>query len=153
MLRISSKDELLNSFRELDRPEVILPNKLEFPLAVIDYFSWVEASGARVYMLFKDRVSGQPLGLVFRRTAVSAEGKARMCDWCHSVRGPNEIGLLSVAASRKQRVGLSLCRDLGCKNRILQPPHTYDLRESLAREEKLMRVLDRASQFARRCLL
>ncbi len=61
MIRILSEQQLLSAFREFDQPQVQIPSNLKFPLGLKDYLSWIEPSGHRVYLVFPDSNSGQPM--------------------------------------------------------------------------------------------
>ncbi len=145
MIRIQNEQELRECFRPLDRGEVELPQGLEFPFIVRDYFSWTEPSGFRVFLVMTDRTNRQGLGIVFRRDQ-SSNDMARMCDWCHSVSGGNSITLLTAASSERKRVGIHLCRDLGCKQKV----------EALVDDgiltpyQRMRRITDRMVEFARK---
>jgi hypothetical protein len=41
-----------------------------------------------------------------------------MCDWCHAYGSSDEIGLLTAEASSKRRVGVHLCLDLRCGEKL-----------------------------------
>ncbi|MBC7691238.1 MAG: FBP domain-containing protein [Methylotenera sp.] len=150
--KISSETELLNCFRDLDRDEVLLTQELSFPIIVTDYLTWLEPSGVRAYLVFKDRSEGAPLGISFRRDQGPGVSPA-MCEWCHSVRSGESIGLLSATASSKRRVGIQLCRDLSCKAKVLaEAPGVSDLSSTVSAEAKLAGVVGRMTDFARRQL-
>lgn len=149
MNRISSEQELLECFRLLDRDEVEIPRSIQFPLNVKDYFSWIEPSGARAYLLFPDGEQEQLKGIVFRRGPVGTPPV--MCEWCHSV-GAGEIGLLTATASSNRRVGLHLCRNLDCKEKASSTPGINDLPEGLDADEKIRRITARMSDFSRKHL-
>ncbi len=149
--RFATPEKLLECFRDLDRDQVQLPHDMVFPLVVRDYLSWIEPSGARVYLVFDDPFSSLgPVGVVFKRTSSSGDSPAQMCQWCHSVRGGGRVGLLTATAGRKRRVGVYLCRDLDCREKIFgKRPDVNDLRESLGKSQRLDRVLEKMSDFAR----
>lgn len=148
MIRITSENELLNLFRPIDRDEVQVPADMTFPLIVRDYIKWIEPSGHRAYLVFLDPDQPQALGVVFRRTS-SSDSPAQMCQWCHSVRSGNGVGLLTSSSGTRRRVGLYLCRDLGCKEQLTEGPRVNDMRETLDVEQKMQRVLRRMADFAK----
>jgi hypothetical protein len=41
-----------------------------------------------------------------------------MCDWCHASGSSNEIGMLTTVASSKRRVGVNVCLDLRCAEKL-----------------------------------
>ncbi len=152
MIRITSENQLLDSFRTIDRDQVALPKDLQFPLAVKDYMSWVEPSGHRVYLVFEDSASGHPMGIVFQRTHAAPETSASMCQWCHKVSSGSKVSLLTATANRNHRVGVHLCSDLNCRENVLTPPGVNDFYESLSGQERVQRVLQRMGEFAKRNL-
>ena len=148
MIRISSEAELRQTFREIDRDQVFLPASFPFPLAIKNFKSWVEPSGHRVYLVFED-VQTQARGIVFQRTAGSAEAAPAMCQWCNTVRGGSGVSLLTATASTNRRVGIHLCSDLNCGVGDNPAPSTNDLRESLSKAERMQRLMKRIQDFAR----
>jgi hypothetical protein len=152
MIRIATSQDLLDSFRPLDRKEPFdLPEDLKFPLLVRGYHAWTEPSGARTFLVFEEPGARFPLGIVFRRDQSAGVGP-RMCEWCHSVRSGSEVGLLTASASATRRVGLNLCRGLECREKILRPPGADDVPELVSPAERMRRVLLRMSKFARQNL-
>lgn len=152
MLRISSVEEMKQSFRPIDQEEVQFPAEMTFPLLVRDYLAWVEPSGHRTYLVFADPAGQKARGIVFRRGHQSADSPAVMCDWCHSVRGRGTVGLLTATVSPTHRIGLNLCRDLSCKEKLDKPPSANDVFESIPADDKKRRLVERMSVFARRNL-
>jgi hypothetical protein len=152
MLRIASQEQLLDKFRDIDRDQVQIPPTFRFPLAVKDYLSWVEPSGHRVYLLFEDVSSGDPMGVVFQRTHGAHDTAAAMCQWCHTVRPGPAVGLLTASVDRNHRIGIHLCTNLNCRENTLKEPGIHDLRESLGKYERLHRILERMTDFAHRNL-
>lgn len=149
MIKITSENQLLETFRSLDRDQVQVPAEFKFPLAVKDYLSWIEPSGHRVYLVFEDTASGLPLGVVFERTPAPPSTPASMCQWCHSVRSGTGVSLLTTAASKNRRVGLHLCTDLNCRERAMGAPGIHDFNESLSGVEKVKQVVRRMNEFAK----
>lgn len=152
MIRIASEKELLESFRLIDRAEVELPGNGRFPMVIRDYLAWSEPSGNRLFLVLADRERQLPLGIVFRRDQSGGSGPARMCEWCHAVRSGDGVTLLTAASSSHRRVGLNLCRDLSCKDRLEEAPGVDDLPRLLSDQERLRRILRRMSAFARQNL-
>ena len=150
MFRIASEKELLESFRPLEREEVILSEPLRFPLFVKDYLTWIEPAGNRVYLVFNDRNSGPPLGIVFRRDQSTGGTVGRMCEWCHSVGASDSVSLLTATVSSKRRVGIQLCRDLSCKEKMESNPVADDFSGSLTSRERVQKIVKKISLFARR---
>jgi hypothetical protein len=153
MIRITDENQLLDTFRALDREHVQLPSHgLEFPLALRDYVSWTEPSGHRAFLVFNDPANGMPKGIVFTRSRGLSDVPASMCEWCHSVRGGNLVALLTAASAKNRRVGVNVCADLDCKHQLEETPGVNDLRESLEPHEKRRRLLERIARFAQRNL-
>ncbi len=116
---LQSEAELLKAFRPRDKKVFDLPQQVSYPLVVRDYHSWTDEYGARAYVVFMDPVSNRPLGIVFRRDG-GENGPGRLCEWCHSYGSSQEIGLLMAERNSKTQVGISLCRDLSCRQKIQQ---------------------------------
>jgi hypothetical protein len=119
MFRLETDRTLIESFRARDRRVIEMPSGVTFPLFVRDYLAWTETSGARVYLVFTAPGSRKPIGLIFRRDASDAGApSSRICDWCHSYGSSYEVGLLTTDATSKRRVGVTLCLDLRCKEKL-----------------------------------
>ena len=120
MFQIETEKQLLNSFRPRDRKHVELPKGVKFPLYVPDYLAWTEQSGLRVFVVFARPGSRTPIGIAFRREQGEKGLAARVCDWCNSYGSGLEIGLMLADLNSKHRVGLGLCLDLRCREKIEQ---------------------------------
>ena len=119
MFRFETDRALIESFRPRDRRVIEMPEGIRFPLFVRDYLAWTETSGARVYLVFTAPGSRKPIGLIFRRDGSDAGApSSRICDWCHSYGSASEVGLLTTDVNNKRRVGVSLCLDLRCKQKL-----------------------------------
>ncbi|WP_434389974.1 FBP domain-containing protein [Melittangium boletus] len=118
MFLIETEKDLLQSFRPRDREKVEVPKGLKFPLFVRDYFAWVEPAGTRVFLVCPSPDKTRPMGLAFRRDSQGSSMPSQMCDWCHTYGSSNEIGLLSTDVNSKRRVGVNLCLDLRCKEKL-----------------------------------
>lgn len=124
VFNIESEDEIAPFFRPRDRKKVILPRGLELPMRVQYYFTWGESSGVYRYLLFKKPGWENPMGLVFRRGDQSMHaGTGRLCDWCHGYGSSDQIGLLTTAVNSKRTVGMMLCLDLSCGDKIENGPN------------------------------
>lgn len=146
MFLIPSETDLVSAFRPRDRKALELPEGASFPMTVRDYLAWVEPTGVRVFLVFQDPASKRPLGIAFRRDGAGGGGNGgRMCDWCHSWGASQDIGLLTTARNSKRRVGVGLCMDLRCRDKIEQ---SADLAGRSAVEAR-KRVLERMVRFAR----
>ena len=147
MFRIQSQSDLLECFRISERDDVELPESSRFPILVKDYYSWVEPSGAKVYLVFSDSGGKNPVGVVFRRGS-SSTGPS-MCEWCHSVGGGEGVALLTASASASRRVGIHVCSDLSCAEKISANPGANDFPKSGSSRERMRGVLERMSKFVR----
>ncbi|MFP2902225.1 FBP domain-containing protein [Corallococcus sp. 4LFB] len=118
MFRIESEKELLRAFRSRDRKYVELPKGTQLPLFVRDYLAWVDPYGVRVFLVFVAPGSKHLTGIAFRRAQQGDPTLApKMCDWCWTSTDA-EIGLLTTDVDSKRRVGVNLCLDLRCGERL-----------------------------------
>jgi FBP C-terminal treble-clef zinc-finger len=118
VFRLETDRALIESFRARDRRVIEMPAEVTFPLFVRDYLAWTETSGARVYLVFAAPGSRKPIGIIFRRDTSDSGGTSRICDWCHSTGSSSEVGLLTTDVDNKVRVGVCLCVDLRCKEKL-----------------------------------
>ena len=117
MFKLDTEDQLLEAFRPRDRKHVELAPEVKLPLFVRDYVAWTHPAGGRVYVVFSVP-GGVPTGLVFDTDSGGGPPVPHMCDWCHHTGLGNQVGMLSAYLNARKRVGVLLCRDLGCKDRI-----------------------------------
>ncbi|RKH03633.1 FBP domain-containing protein [Corallococcus carmarthensis] len=118
MFRIESEKELLRAFRSRDRKYVELPKGTRLPLFVRDYLAWVDPYGVRVFLVFVAPGGKTPTGIAFRRDQQGDPTLApKMCDWCMTPTGA-EVGLLTTDVDSKRRVGVIVCLDLRCGERL-----------------------------------
>ena len=148
MTEIASEAELLQCFRAVDRGEVEPPARL--PSEITDCFAWT--FGPRAFLLFRDRSTALPKGLVFHRNNGAVPDVPAMCEWCHVVRGHGEVKLLSVAIDDRRRVGLYLCHDLSCVQKARELPGPDDLNVGLASDVRIRKIMQRIGTFASRRL-
>ncbi|MCP3140897.1 FBP domain-containing protein [Pyxidicoccus xibeiensis] len=119
MFRIETEKELLNAFRSRDRKHVELPKGTKLPLFVRDYLAWVDPYGVRIFLLFSPPGSTRPMGIAFRRDQQGDKALAsRVCEWCHAHGTADQIGLLTTDVDAKRRVGVNLCLDLRCNEKL-----------------------------------
>jgi len=145
MLLIRNAHELMEAFRPRDLRIFELPDEDAYPLLVRDYRSWVESGGNRVYLVYEDPATGKARGVVFRRSdAGLSAAMGHMCDWCHSTGTADEIGLLTADESARRRVGIVVCRDLRCRERVTEAADRAGRDATEARR----RVLERIARFA-----
>lgn len=114
-----TEDELLKSFRPRDRKHVEPPKWMKFPCPLGHYLAWTEPSGVRIFLVFMHPVRKSPIGIAFRRDQQGSLGSAAgVCDWCHDHGPSDRIGLLTATVDSKKRVGVSLCLDLSCVQKL-----------------------------------
>lgn len=141
MFRFATEEELRKTFRPRDRKTLELPVGLRFPLILRASLAWVDPTGVRAHGVFSTPEG--PLGLSFRRDTTSG---AALCDWCHSYGGQDQVGLVVCERSSKRRVGLWLCRDLGCVQRAEDAADRAGRNSQNARQDVLERVWRFAQQ-------
>jgi hypothetical protein len=119
MFRIESEKEFLNAFRSRDRKVVEPPKGTRFPLFVRDYLAWVDPYGVRVFLVFQAPGNPRPIGIAFRRDQQGDKALvSRLCEWCHASGSADQIGLLTTDLDSKRRVGVNLCLDLRCGEKL-----------------------------------
>lgn len=119
MFRIETEKDFLNAFRSRDRKVVEPPKGTRFPLFVRDYLAWVDPYGVRVFLVFTAPGGQRPIGIAFRRDQQGDKALAlRVCDWCRTSGSADQVGLLTTDVDSKRRVGVNLCLDLRCNERL-----------------------------------
>lgn len=117
MHKLDSDAELIATFRTRDQKLVELPADLTFPLILRDYVAWKHPGGGRLFIVFSPE-NGLPTGVVFDSHGASHAQVPQMCSWCHSLAQGNSVSMLMATQSAKKRVGVFVCGDLGCKQRV-----------------------------------
>lgn len=149
MFRVATEEEFLKAFRPRDRKHVEVPPGTKFPLIVLDYLSWSDPAGARVFVVFAPPGERRPTGIAFRKDqSKGGVNSSRMCEWCHSQGSSDEIALLTTWVNSKKRVGTTLCLDLGCGHRVEEAAD----RSGKNRQQELKKLLARMEQFSREAL-
>lgn len=149
MFRIETEKELLSAFRSRDRKHVEPPKGTRFPLFVRDYLAWVDPYGVRVFLVFSAPGSKRPTGIAFRRDQQGDKASApHVCDWCRASGATDQIGLLTTDVDSKRRVGVNLCLDLRCSERL---ESAMNLAGRSAVEEN-KKLLERMARFATEAL-
>lgn len=116
---IGSETALLNAFRPRDRKRVELPKKLRFPVSFEHYMTWSESAGNYRYLVFRHSKTQALTGIAFKHSHPGGHvSSTRLCDWCHAYGPADQIDLLTVAPNSKRTVGLYLCVDLSCIQKI-----------------------------------
>jgi hypothetical protein len=145
MFRIETEKELLNAFRSRDRKFVELPRGTKFPLFIRDYLAWVDPYGVRVFLVFTAPGSKKPTGIAFRRDQQGDKTVApHVCDWCRTHGTSDQVGLLTTDVDSKRRVGINLCLDLRCNERLESVANLAG--RNLVDETK--RLIERMARFA-----
>ncbi len=114
--KLESEQALLATFRPRDRKRVELPPKLTFPLAVQHCFSWTHPAGGRAYVVFAVK-GGVPTGIAFDHDG-HGPLVPHLCDWCHVAGLGTQVGLLTARLNSKKVIGVHVCSDLRCKQRL-----------------------------------
>ncbi|MBK7859963.1 MAG: FBP domain-containing protein [Archangiaceae bacterium] len=117
MFKLQSEAELVATFRPKDRPTIEVPKELSFPLLVRDYVSWLHPAGGWAFMVFAVP-GGVPTGIVFDTNPGGDIAVPVMCDWCHHSGVGTEVGLLTARLNARKRVGIRVCSDLSCKQKL-----------------------------------
>lgn len=116
MFRLQSEDALRAAFRPKDAALVEPPPGLTYPHLVHSYLSWAHPAGGLVYIVFA-APKGTPTGIAFASNGGSG-AVAQMCDWCHSYGVGSQVSMLTTRLNSKKRVGVVLCSDLSCKQKV-----------------------------------
>src|SRR5689334_3845361 len=90
---------------------------MAFPLFVRDYVAWVHPAGGRTFLVFSVP-GGVPTGIVLDTNGGGDPSVPSMCDWCHCSGAGAPVGLVSARLNSKKRVGVHVCTDLSCKQKI-----------------------------------
>jgi hypothetical protein len=149
MFLIRNAHELMEAFRPRDLQIFELPDEEAYPILVRDYRAWVETGGAKVYLVYEDPTTGRARGVVFRRSEAGLHGRlGHMCNWCYSTGSADEIGLLTADESERRRVGVVVCRDLRCRERIEEAGNRAGRNIAEARTQ----LVERIARFANEAL-
>lgn len=140
MFELSTEAALVATFRAVDRRRVELSDDLRLPIVVNDYLAW--PFGKRVFLVFA-LPGAAPRGIVFDAEEPGPPGH-HMCDWCQQIGLGARVGLLTARRDRERTVGVLVCSDLGCRDRL------EDLadRRGVDVAPKIHSLLTRMSRFA-----
>lgn len=144
MFKLTDEEALGRAFRPRDRRLLELPRGLAFPLVVHDYLAWAHPAGGRVFLVFA-APGGRPVGIAFDTNGQSAAVPA-MCDWCRSSALGRQVGLLSTWADGKRRVGVNVCTDLSCKQKLAEAADLGGYSDRPAVEQVIARMARFASE-------
>jgi hypothetical protein len=144
MFKLDSAEALRAAFRPKDRDALDLDPALSFPLLVRHYLAWRQPSGAYVYLLFAIP-GGAPTGIAFE-TNGGAGSVPQMCDWCHGTG--TQVALLVAKVSGLKRVGVHVCADLTCREKLEDAAN----RSGRSVLPELERLVERMGRFASEAL-
>lgn len=116
VFKLDAEAALVSTFRPKDRKLVEVSAELLFPLAVKDYLAWLHPAGGRAFLVFAVP-QGVPTGVVFDSSGGASA--LSMCTWCHCASA-GVVGLLTATLNGRKRVGINVCTDLGCRERLEQ---------------------------------
>lgn len=115
MFKLDTADDLLDAFRPKDRKTVDITT-LKFPLVVKDYVAWPHPGGGKVFIVFATP-GGAATGIAFDTNGAATSVPA-MCSWCHCSAGGTGVGLLTATVNGNKRVGVHVCTDLSCSEKL-----------------------------------
>lgn len=149
MFRLEHEDDLLEAFRPRDRKHVELPPGRRYPFTCLDYFAWASEHGERIFLLFKAPSEQLVTGITFRRdNASSSDPTPRVCHWCLAFGSARTIGMLSADVNSKRKVGVYVCLDLGCRERVEEDAN----RRGKPVREAVAVLLEKMAKFSREAL-
>jgi hypothetical protein len=143
VFKLDSPDALLKTFRPKDLPLVELPPQVRYPLVVKDYLAWPHPGGGRVMMVFAVP-KGTPTGLVFDTNGGSSGPS--MCSWCHCPSAGTGVGLLTATLNSNKRVGVQICTDLSCAEKLEDAANLSGASVRPAMEKLIARIGQFASE-------
>lgn len=147
---LDTEDALLRTFRPKDRGVVETGAAAlgrPFPIILRDYFAWRQPAGSYVYLVFAT-ADGVPTGIVFESNGGGAAAVPQMCDWCHSPGLGSRVALLTARVNAAKRVGVHLCSDLSCKQKLEEEAN----RTGRSMAGPLERLVTRMGRFAAEAL-
>jgi hypothetical protein len=147
MFKLDSNDALLEAFRPKDRKTVELPTHVQMPLFVRNYLAWTHPAGGRVYLVFSTP-GGVPTGITFDTNGQGVATVPAMCDWCHHSGPGNTVGLLTATLNNKKRVGVHVCTDLSCQQKLEDGAN----RSGVSVLPMMEKLIDRMGRFASEAL-
>lgn len=142
MFKLDSEDALLAAFRPKDRKHVELTREVKLPMFVRHYLTWQHPAGGKVYLVFATP-GGAPTGIVFDSN-VSEPSVPQMCDWCHGGAIGGRVGMVTARLNANKLVGVNVCRDLGCKDRLEEEAD----RNGISAVPMLAALMERIGRFA-----
>lgn len=147
MFKLDSEEALRAAFRPKDRSLVELSPEVTLPRIVRDYVAWTHPAGGRVYVVFAV-AGGAPTGIVFDTNGGSGETVPQLCDWCHTPGAGTQVALLTAKLHGKKRVGVHLCSDLSCREKLQDAAD----RAGASASRAVAGVVERMARFASEAL-
>ena len=148
--KLDSEQELLEGLPPQGPPPRGAAAGAELPAPTCRTTSRGPSAGFHVNVVFARPGSREPIAIAFQRDNPGGEGLAtRVCEWCHAYGSSMDIGMLSVDVTSRHRVGVLLCLDLRCKEK-LENGGEHGGQEHLL--ELTHRVLERMHRFAHEAL-
>jgi hypothetical protein len=142
MFKLDSEADLLAAFRPKDRSHVELTREVALPRFVRHYLAWPHPAGGKVFLVFAAH-GGAPTGIVFE-TNVSEPSVPQLCDWCHGAAIGGRVGMVTARLNANKLVGVNVCRDLGCKERLEEEAD----RQGISAVPMLAALMERIGRFA-----
>lgn len=142
MFKLPNEASLLATFRPGDRKHVEITRDVSLPLVVNDYLTW--SHGKLSFLVFAAPGRG-PRGIVFEGSSGGAS-VPQMCNWCHQVGPGNRVDLLTARRDARSTVGVIVCADLKCRERLEDMADRY----GLDLDRAMQALLQRMDQFVTR---
>ncbi len=147
MFKLDSEAAVLKAFRPKDRASVEMSPDVKLPALVRHYLAWAHPAGGRVFLVFSVP-KGVPTGIVFDTNGGSGPSVPSMCDWCHHNGAGTEVGLLTAQLNSHKRLGVHVCVDLSCQQKIEDEAN----RTGKSAVEALEKLVARMARFASEAL-
>lgn len=117
--QVETEQELIKAFRPRDQKNVEPPAKVKYPLSYEYYLTWGDPSGHYRYLVLRRPRDQKLIGMIFKRGQQGSWISAtRLCDWCHAFGAADQIDLLTLHPDARKTVGLMLCVDLSCLDKL-----------------------------------
>lgn len=147
MFRLESEEALLATFRPKDRKAVQLVPEIQLPLFVRDYLAWKHPAGSYLYLVFS-APGGVPTGITFDTNGSVGPSVPAMCDWCHCSSAGTEVSLLTAQRNARKLVGVHVCSDLSCKQKLEEEAD----RQGKSVVPAMEKLIERMARFATEAL-
>lgn len=115
---IDIESDLVEAFRTRDRKLLYIPDSMKFPLRFEHYLTWSEPTGNYQFLLFRKYGREELVGMVLDRSNAGQPGRTQMCCWCQTTGSSDKIDMLSISVNAKTIVGVILCVDLSCFEKL-----------------------------------